>query len=255
MLRDLRRVSIECPSIEIARKIILRIDTGSAYVGRRYKLGFARDPKDPNARSSCGYRDAQLNLSPAGSQLIFELQLHHRLILAIKTGLMPDTEGKSGHQRYVEYREIKETLLRRKEKLMAARTRTEQRLQYEVALAVESLSQGVDALRAAAASSGGRRTGSDGPELRENDADGSEDAGSVSALIESGTAAAAVVGSTDPLELIPGEPWPIDASARALDSADSEGYSWLRTALTVAVAAGAVYGLLSRSRYRRMQKP
>ena len=45
-----------------------------------------------------------------GTKLLMELQLHHRKIYDLKTKVAEarDASGKTGHQRYIEFRTIKE---------------------------------------------------------------------------------------------------------------------------------------------------
>ena len=115
-LRDLRRASIICVNVEQARLLTNRVADGPRqgpreYDCRRCKLGLSTDFDDA---VSCGYRDAQLNLSCPGSDLIFELQMHHSQIYAIKSEL-----GDGGHKNYKAFRERKEPILRQLRKLYA----------------------------------------------------------------------------------------------------------------------------------------
>ena len=98
-----------CKSVEQARQLTHRVEHGVEYNCRRFKLGFSTDFDDTK---SSGYRDAQLNLSCPGSALIFELQVHHKQIYAVKTGL-----GGGGHSNYKDFRQQKEPILRKLLKL------------------------------------------------------------------------------------------------------------------------------------------
>ena len=111
-LRDIRRVSMVCNSVEQARRLTNRVENGAECSCRRCKLGFSKDFDD---NVSSGYRDAQLNLSCPGSGLIFELQVHHDQIHAVKTGL-----GGGGHKNYKSFRQRKESIqqLRSSRRLM-----------------------------------------------------------------------------------------------------------------------------------------
>ena len=113
-LRDLRRVSTVCNSVEQARRLTNRVENGPEYNGRRSKLGFSTAFNDS---LSSGYRDAQLNLSCPGSDLIFELQVHHKKIYDVKTGL-----GGGGHKNYKSFRQRKEPIQR---KLLALKAELE----------------------------------------------------------------------------------------------------------------------------------
>ena len=67
-----------------------------------------------NAANECaGYRDLQFNVLVDGTELIWELQVHLEEIEIMKTKLTAETDetGRTGHQRYVAFRAIRERLL------------------------------------------------------------------------------------------------------------------------------------------------
>ena len=110
-LRDLRRASVVCKNVAQARRLTNRVADGAEYNCRRCKLGFSNDFDD---NQSSGYRDAQLNLSCRGSDLIFELQVHLERIYDVKIGL-----GGGGHTNYKSFRQRKEPILRKLRALTA----------------------------------------------------------------------------------------------------------------------------------------
>ena len=64
------------------------------------------------AEQSCGYRDLQFNIQVPGTGLVWELQVHLAAIEGLKTKIQDeaDATGRTGHMRYVAFRQIKERL-------------------------------------------------------------------------------------------------------------------------------------------------
>ena len=69
----------------------------------RLKNRFA--PRYNAKEASAGYRDLQLNIVVPGSGLIWELQLHLEAMEKVKS-----SGGRSGHARYVAFRDVIERL-------------------------------------------------------------------------------------------------------------------------------------------------
>ena len=68
------------------------------------------DKANKNATATGGYRDVQLLVRIKGTDLLLEVQLHIREIYDLKTRVATtkDAEGRTGHERYIEFRNIKE---------------------------------------------------------------------------------------------------------------------------------------------------
>ena len=107
-LKDLRRASIICPTV--GDIVMLCRELGPGMQLLRVKNRF--DRLYQAAEQSAGYRDLQFNVRIPGNELVWELQVHLAAIEALKSK-MRDTEdknGRTGHQRYVAFRQIKERL-------------------------------------------------------------------------------------------------------------------------------------------------
>lgn len=74
----------------------------------RIKNRFARANK--TAKESGGYRDLQLVAKIIGTSLLIEIQLHLKAFYQLKSevGTSVDAGGQTGHERYIEFRGIKE---------------------------------------------------------------------------------------------------------------------------------------------------
>ena len=73
----------------------------------RVKNRFA---EDYDAAPIGGYRDLQLLVYVKGTKLLLEVQLHLECMYKLKTSVAQnkDADGKTGHERYVEFRQLKE---------------------------------------------------------------------------------------------------------------------------------------------------
>jgi hypothetical protein len=105
-LKDLRRASIVCPSM--AGIVLLCQDLAVSNLQLlRVKNRFDRKYE---AEQSAGYRDLQFNVQVPGTGLVWELQVHVAAIEALKTKTRDESDatGRTGHLRYVWFRQIKE---------------------------------------------------------------------------------------------------------------------------------------------------
>ena len=108
LLKDLRRASIVCPSV--AGIVLLCQDLAVSNLQLlRVKNRFDRKYQ---AEQSAGYRDLQFNIQVPGTGLVWELQVHLAAIEGLKTKIRDeaDATGRTGHMRYVAFRQIKERL-------------------------------------------------------------------------------------------------------------------------------------------------
>jgi len=80
----------------------------SAYRLIRIKNRFAK--ANANAKETAAYRDCQLLLEVPGTKLQFEAQLHINVIYTLKdeVALKVGLDGRTGHDRYIEFRNLKE---------------------------------------------------------------------------------------------------------------------------------------------------
>ena len=62
------------------------------------------------AQESAGYRDLQLIVYILGTELLLEVQLHLECMYKLKTEVAAnkDKDGRTGHERYVAFRQLKE---------------------------------------------------------------------------------------------------------------------------------------------------
>ena len=80
------------------------------------------DRKNSTAKDTGAYRDVQLLCFAVGTKMMFEVQLHLRCIHDLKEANAEkvDAQGRTGHERYIEFRQIKETAVFDWEKTKAA---------------------------------------------------------------------------------------------------------------------------------------
>lgn len=80
------------------------------------------DKKNSTAKDTGAYRDVQLLCFAVGTKMMFEVQLHLRCIHDLKEANAEkvDAQGRTGHERYIEFRQIKETAVFDWEKTKAA---------------------------------------------------------------------------------------------------------------------------------------
>ena len=111
LLKDLRRASIVCPDIASMVRLIKHMADGKASGLSLVRVKNRFDRKFKAKDESAGYRDIQFSVLTAQG-LIWELQVHLVDIEELKTKLrdQADSSGRTGHQRYVAYRQIKERL-------------------------------------------------------------------------------------------------------------------------------------------------
>jgi len=107
-LKDLRRASIVCATVDEICLLIPALQSRLTLL--RVKNRFRRDFDANN--ESAGYRDLQFNVQVPGTKLIRELQVHLADIEEFKTKNrdVADASGRTGHNRYVAFRAIKERL-------------------------------------------------------------------------------------------------------------------------------------------------
>lgn len=80
------------------------------------------DKKNSAAKDTGAYRDVQLLCFAVDSKMMFEVQLHLKCIHDLKEANAEklDAQGRTGHERYIEFRQIKETAVFDYEKKKAA---------------------------------------------------------------------------------------------------------------------------------------
>lgn len=113
-IRDLRRASVVCPNIAAVRNVCAKLDADPKIQLLRVKNRFRRayNAKDKSA----GYRDVQFNIKAVdpetGIELVWELQVHLAAVEVLKMRLQDtaDATGRTGHGRYVAFRDIVERL-------------------------------------------------------------------------------------------------------------------------------------------------
>ena len=107
-LKDLCRASILC--ITIADIVKLQEVLAARLTLVRVKNRFAR--KFDATKESAGYRDLQFTVQVPGTKLLWELQVHLVDIEDFKSKNrdVSDINGRTGHQRYVAFRTIRERL-------------------------------------------------------------------------------------------------------------------------------------------------
>jgi hypothetical protein len=102
-LKDLQRASILCPTLSAVTQLLSALADTEGLEIVRLKNRFA--PRYNAKEASAGYRDLQLNIVVPGSGLIWELQLHLEAMEKVKS-----SGGRSGHARYVAFRDVIERL-------------------------------------------------------------------------------------------------------------------------------------------------
>ena len=112
LLKDLRRGSIVCPNIAMVCEVVECISNFSKSGLRVVRIKNRFDRKYNANRDSAGYRDLQFNILVPNTKLIWELQVHLKDIEDLKTKLrdQEDATGRTGHQRYVAFRTIRERI-------------------------------------------------------------------------------------------------------------------------------------------------
>lgn len=111
-VKDYFRFSIECNTVtNVLAGLQYLISTDCELIPLRIKNRF--DPMFDAAVHSANYRDLQIiSRIPGTSGLCVEVQLHLQSMYAIKSDVVNDIDsnGKTGHARYIEHRERKERL-------------------------------------------------------------------------------------------------------------------------------------------------
>ncbi len=104
-LKDLRRACVLCPDIDTILKCARALSQKVNIVRVKNRFSTTFSAKDESA----GYRDLQLNILH-DTGLVWELQLHLFASEKLKSDSaeVRDALGRTGHQRYVAWREIKE---------------------------------------------------------------------------------------------------------------------------------------------------
>ena len=104
---DYVRLSIVCTTFEQLKKVLLAINLDFIII--RIKNRFAK--ANEVAKDTGAYRDCQLNLLIPGTKLVIEVQLHLDVIYELKSKVAGarDADGRTGHDRYIEFRLLKET--------------------------------------------------------------------------------------------------------------------------------------------------
>ena len=95
-----------CETFDILTKTLLEIDAKYKIV--RVKNRFSRSNR--TAKETAGYRDCQILICLEPSGMLLEVQLHLTAIHDLKTKVSTskDETGRTGHERYIEFRTIKE---------------------------------------------------------------------------------------------------------------------------------------------------
>ena len=107
-VKDFRRASIICETMSEMVHLVDVLSNTEGIEILRVKNRF--DRKYVAKELSAGYRDLQMNIRARGTMLVWELQLHLAAIELLKTSMTneKDENGRTGHGRYVAYREIME---------------------------------------------------------------------------------------------------------------------------------------------------
>ena len=76
----------------------------------RIKNRFANANANSNAKDTAAYRDCQLLREVPGTKLQFEAQLHTNVIHTLKdeVATKPGPDGRTGHDRYIEFGNLTE---------------------------------------------------------------------------------------------------------------------------------------------------
>ena len=107
-ITDFERRSMVCETFEQMESLLRDLNQLLTLI--RVKNRFAKSNK--HAKATAGYRDLQVLAYLPGTTFIVEFQFHLRPLFDIKSSTIDtqDATGKTGHERYVEFREIKEGL-------------------------------------------------------------------------------------------------------------------------------------------------
>lgn len=104
---DYERRSGKCPSFKemISATNEIRL---AGFETVRIKNRFSK--KNKTAKESAGYRDLQLVVKVKGTELLLEIQLHLECMYKLKSEVAEgtDTNGETGHERYIQFRQLKE---------------------------------------------------------------------------------------------------------------------------------------------------
>ena len=104
---DVERRSIVCVNFDDLLVALKLIDEEFIIIRikNRFELGNAA------AKDTAAYRDCQLLCYAKGTKMMFEVQLHLDCIYELKSeiALKKGPDGRTGHQRYTEFRLLKET--------------------------------------------------------------------------------------------------------------------------------------------------
>ena len=103
---DYKRVTFICKTFNALSATLRGID--GKYEIVRVKNRFSK--KNRTAKETAGYRDCQILVRLLPSGLLLEVQLHILAIHDLKTKVSTsnDESGRTGHERYIEFRTIKE---------------------------------------------------------------------------------------------------------------------------------------------------
>ena len=106
-ITDYERRSGVCPTFREIMAAIREI-VAAGFVVLRIKNRFAKSNK--TAVDTGGYRDLRLLVYVVDTKLLLEIQLHLECMYKLKTSVSQnkDANGKTGHERYVEFRQLKE---------------------------------------------------------------------------------------------------------------------------------------------------
>jgi hypothetical protein len=104
---DFERRSIVCDDFAGLITALEMVD--AQFTVLRIKNRFAK--KNDSAKKTASYRDCQLTCHVLGTELMFELQLHLQATFQIKQEVAHSAgpDGRSGHDRYIQFRKLKET--------------------------------------------------------------------------------------------------------------------------------------------------
>merc|ERR1712167_60891 len=103
---DYKRVTFVCETFSTISSALRLLDEKHEIV--RIKNRFSRDNR--TAKETAGYRDLQIVVRHFPSRLLVEVQLHLSEIHKLKSEVSESSDGtgRTGHERYIEFRTIKE---------------------------------------------------------------------------------------------------------------------------------------------------
>ena len=107
-ITDFERRTIICKSLGEIESMVREMNGAMTFI--RVKNRFANENR--TAKETGGYRDFQVLGYIPGSLFVVEFQFHLETLHDVKSKAegMKDADGKDGHDRYVEFRTIKEGL-------------------------------------------------------------------------------------------------------------------------------------------------